>query len=85
MLGKYALIKDGVVVNIILADDTYAPPEGYSLVPSDTIAQIGGLWDGEKFWPKAIEEAPVELSDLEKKVLELEQVIDAMLGGGPVE
>lgn len=47
---KYALIKDGRVINVILVDDldAYRVPKGCTLVQSDA-AGPGWAYDGETF------------------------------------
>lgn len=47
----YALVKDGVVVNVIVWDgkSPFNPPDGHLLVQSFTNANIGDLFDGQIF------------------------------------
>ncbi len=47
---KKAVIRSGVVVNIIEADDAFRLP-GATLVPVTAATQMGGLWDGTVFSP----------------------------------
>ena len=47
---KKAVIRSGVVVNIIEADDAFSLP-GATLVPVTATTQMGGLWDGSVFSP----------------------------------
>lgn len=49
----YALVKDGVVENVIVLDDPegFAAPEGYLLIPSNGVS-VGWRWDGEAFSPR---------------------------------
>jgi hypothetical protein len=47
---RYAVIQNGIVVNIILADPSFVLP-GYTLVqlPDDSLVGIGWLYDGTNF------------------------------------
>jgi alpha-beta hydrolase superfamily lysophospholipase len=49
---RAALIENGVVVNVIIADADFAP-EGFLVVPSDS-AEIGDLYDGDTFEKPAL-------------------------------
>ena len=42
---RIALCKDGKIDNIIVADESYKAPDGYTIV-DDADAAIGDLWDG---------------------------------------
>lgn len=42
---RCAVIEDGVVVNIIIADD----PEAFNAIPAEENTDIGDLWDGNTF------------------------------------
>jgi len=54
-MAKCAVIQDGLVVNIIVADITDTPPEGCFLIELP-FCDIGYTWDGVRFNPpKAIE------------------------------
>lgn len=49
----YAVIKNGVVENIILVDEHNLPESNdCDLVPVSDGAEIGGHYDGEKFIPR---------------------------------
>ncbi len=51
-MARYALIKDGVVVNVIEWDgiSSWTPPEGYELVLDDGgKAEPEGTYDGQQF------------------------------------
>ena len=51
MMARKALIdKDGLVVNVILADDDFRPPEGLTMRDADR-AGPGWMWDGKEFHP----------------------------------
>lgn len=48
---RFAVIEDGLVTNVIEAEDGYEP-EGVSLVRDDrSRAMIGGRWTGKDFEP----------------------------------
>jgi hypothetical protein len=49
-MARCAVIEDGVVVNIIVADATDTPPEGTILIELP-YCSIGYLWDGVRFSP----------------------------------
>lgn len=51
---KWAIVRDGVVENVILYDGeaSYLPPTGTMLVQDpDGKAEPGGTWDGTQFQP----------------------------------
>jgi hypothetical protein len=53
-MHRYAIVKNGIVENIILWDgnpETWAPPEWVLMVPVNAGAVIGGTWGGEGFGP----------------------------------
>jgi hypothetical protein len=45
---RIAIIRDGVVLNVIIADEDFVPDDGYSAVETD-IAGPGWLYDGTNF------------------------------------
>jgi hypothetical protein len=49
-MSKCALIKDGVVINFVMAEITDTPPEGCILVELPDY-DIGYTWDGVRFSP----------------------------------
>lgn len=50
MSGSYALIKNGIVENTIVADDTFKPLDEYILVSIEGLTvSIGDSWDGKEF------------------------------------
>jgi hypothetical protein len=62
---NFAVIKDGKVDNIIVADSAEIAEQvtGYTCVPDDGTAQIGFTWDGSIFeepTPVVAEETPAE-------------------------
>lgn len=48
-----AIIKNGVVANIIVAGESYEPPEGTSLVDLGPGCVVGASFDGSTFTPPA--------------------------------
>jgi len=55
---RIALVRGGVVENVILADADYAPEDGFLAVPADMCGP-GWLYEGENFHPpKETQEAP---------------------------
>jgi hypothetical protein len=50
MATRYAVIKQGKVVNVILADEAFVRDQGLNAVPSD-VAGPGWTWDGTAFTP----------------------------------
>ena len=61
-MGTYAVVKSGVIVNVIVWDGVseWSPPEGTTIVKTDT-AGIGWLWDGETFYnPMPPEQPPYD-------------------------
>lgn len=56
-MNIYALyqISDGLVIDKIIADSSYIPPEGYSIINIDNIpCDIGWIFNGNEFLPKEI-------------------------------
>lgn len=47
-MPNYAIIENGVVVNIIVANSFYTPPAGQLAIQSDT-AQIGWVYENNEF------------------------------------
>lgn len=85
VVRNYAMIKDGIVENIIVADDNFKL-DGYILqdIGSQTVA-IGDMWDGNKFVkfePEPVTPEPsteeillqalLEIQHLKQKITELE-------------
>ena len=54
-MARKALIRksDGLVVNVILADESYVPPDGVDVVSAESAGSPGDRWDGVKFIPPA--------------------------------
>ena len=52
-MPNFAIIRDGTVENIVVADviGDISPPDGTTVVPVDTDAEIGGTYDGTNFAP----------------------------------
>lgn len=46
---RYAIVENGVVTNVIVADEEHAPSG--AIEDDHDEAQIGGSWDGEAFSP----------------------------------
>ena len=63
---KCAVIENGVVVNMILADPTVFSIPGYTLIPmaSNTDVDIGWLWNGTEF-TKTPEMLAADLAELQ--------------------
>lgn len=62
MPKRYALVRDadGIVENVILAEDNYVHHEDdVTAVPDDGQAAVGGKWDGADFSPPPPEPPPV--------------------------
>lgn len=55
MVNRAAIIEDGVVVNITLAEAEFATEQGWIITEE---AEIGDLWDGEAFTSPPPPEAP---------------------------
>lgn len=54
MSERWAMIENGVVVNVCLWDgnlNTWQPPEGIEMQLASEQCGIGWLWDGEQFNP----------------------------------
>lgn len=49
MVKTYAIIENGVVVNVALAEADYAAEQGWILLPYNAI--LGSTYDGETFGP----------------------------------
>ena len=52
-MTNFAIVRDGTVENIVVADviEDISPPDGTTVVPVDTDAEIGGTYDGTNFAP----------------------------------
>lgn len=60
MVERWAMIKDGTVVNVCLWDgdtSTWSPPPGIVMQPAPDDVGIGWQWDGENWTPPATEGA----------------------------
>ena len=57
---RIALVRDGVVENVILADEDFAPEEGVLAIPAGACGP-GWLYDGEKFHPPQETQAPLDI------------------------
>lgn len=55
-MAKYAIIKDGVVVNAAEADEQFAQAQGWVLLTDN--AGIGWGWDGTDFVEPPAPESP---------------------------
>lgn len=74
---RAALVRDGIVKNIILVGDGYNPGEDYSVIPiGDEPVEIGASWDGNTFTPPLPLPAPVP------EVVTARQARLALLGAG---
>lgn len=47
MSDRYAIIENGVVINMALADPNFATEQGWQIIPDDI--DIGWIWDGSNF------------------------------------
>lgn len=63
---RAALIQDGVVVNIIVADPSVdASPDGYLMIgDAPDFVTLGTVWDGEKFIAP-LGASPVQIDGIE--------------------
>lgn len=61
MSNAYAVVKDGIVINMVVWDGVteWQPDEGMA-VAADEYAGIGWSYDGEKFTPPPVEEPAKE-------------------------
>ena len=77
MVIRVALIKAGVVVNVIVADlATYVPDSGITAVDAQG-AGIGWTWDGTVFTPSVtVPAVPAQISD--------RQFLQALVNGGTI-
>ena len=74
---RAAIIENGVVVNIAVADADFAAEQGW--IMSD-VAQIGDLWDGETFTsPPEPEPAPPPLLPTKEELLARLQALHAQI------
>lgn len=61
-MRRYAVIQDGIVVNVVEWDRTsaWSPPDGTQLVPdTDGAAEPGGRWNGARFLRVRSDPAPL--------------------------
>lgn len=74
---RAAIIENGVVINIAVADADFAAEQGW--IMSD-VAQIGDLWDGETFTsPPAPEPAPAPPPPTKGELLAQLQALQAQI------
>jgi len=74
---RAAIIENGVVVNIAVADPDFAAEQGW--IVSD-VAQIGDLWDGGTFTsPPAPEPAPAPQPPTKEELLAQLQALQAQI------
>ena len=91
---RCALIENGVVVNVILADpDSYAPPEGQTLRDVEGLqVDIGDGWDGAQFIDNRARapEPPVtgvHIAWLEQALIEIDKLdaVNAAVAADPAK
>jgi len=91
---RCALIENGVVVNVILADpDSYAPPDGQTLRDVEGLqVNIGDGFDGAQFVDNRVRvQAPpiteVHIAWLEQALLEIGKLdaVNAAIAGDPTK
>ena len=77
MIKDYSLIKNGKVVNRIVADEAFIDTikHEWDFITDDVTAQKGCLWDGEKFTPP-VRPAVVEVETVEAKLTKLIAKVD---------
>ena len=84
MTKRKAVIKNGVVTNIVIADDNFHI-SGCDLLDVEGLSvKIGDIWDGEKFI-SSIQKYPPTLTELHAQQLAQAEAIAAifeMLTGG---
>lgn len=77
---RAALVRDGIVENIIVVGEGFNPGEGYQIVPiNDEPVEIGASWDGQTFTPPAPPPAPVP------EAVTARQARLALLGAGKLD
>lgn len=78
MQQRYAVIKGGEVVNVIIAEPGFALPDAV-LIPDDAgAACIGAAWDGKRFQrpePPAEVQSAERRPSIEERLAALEQAI----------
>lgn len=77
---KKAVVENGVVTNIIVADASFNPP-GMTLIDIDSErVAIDDIWDGEKFIPA---QPKLQLPTQDERIEALESaMLELVLGGG---
>lgn len=85
MTKEYSLIKDGKVVNRIVADADFIEKirGDYDLITDDPQAAKGATWDGKVFTPPVAKEVPETppsktVEDVLTKLAELEVMVKAV-------
>ncbi len=58
IIKRYAVVENGIVINMVLADEEFAYHQGYVLIPESTVAEpnppqvdFGWQWTGFRFLP----------------------------------
>ena len=74
---KHVIIEDGVVINVVVSETTFAAEQGW--IASDE-AQIGDTWDGTTFTsPPAPEPAPPPPPPTKEELLAQLQALQAQI------
>lgn len=76
-IKEYSLIKDGRVMNRIVADEKFIESvrADYDLVTDDKNAVMGATWDGKGYTPPAPQDAP---KSIESKLDALIKKVEAL-------
>ena len=75
MVSRYAVVKDGKVENVILADETFKMP-GYELIKlGEEAVSPGDTWDGKQFVPAPLPEPELEAPSVEQRISDLEEAL----------
>lgn len=89
-MGRAVIVKDAVVVNVILTEGEFTPPEGHYLypLPDDSPITIGWVRVGSDFTPPTdgVTPPPVDPPDpLQARIDDLQSQLDELtlmfLGG----
>ena len=64
---RYAKIENGIVSNVVVADESFAEEHGLLICPDDI--GPGDLYDGVEFSKTTVEDIPLEITPTKEELL----------------
>lgn len=80
MIKRAALVRDGVVENVIVIDTEaqWSPPAGVTVIDADEIAEPKGTHNGTKFVARVIPPRPTQPPSLKQQLADLQARLAAL-------